>query len=49
MAEGGNNYYLGFKETKIRLLKDLKAVTIKALAFHSSGSETKSGDILFSS
>lgn len=37
VAEGGNNFYLGFKETKIKILKDLKGVTIKSLAFHSSG------------
>lgn len=48
-AEGGNNFYLGFRETKLRVLKDLKGVNIKALAFHSSGTETASGDIVFSS
>jgi len=37
VAEGGNNFYLGFRETKIKYLKDLKGVIIKALAFHSSG------------
>lgn len=49
VCDQANNFYLNYKESKIRPLIKLKGVNIKTLAFHSSGSETKSGDILFSS
>ena len=49
VSEMGNNFYLNYQEKKIKILPKLKGVNIKALAFHSSGTESKSGNILFSS
>ena len=43
ICDMGNNYYLNYKDSKIRPLTKLKGVNVKALAFHSSGSENKSG------
>lgn len=44
-----NNLYLNYKDSKIRPITRLKGIPIKALGFHSSGTESKSGYILFSS
>ena len=49
ISEMGNNFYLNYNESKIKILPRLKGINIKALAFHSSGTENKSGNILFSS
>ena len=45
-GDGGINYYLNYRDSKIKLIKDLKGVSIKAFGFHGAVSETKSGDIL---
>ena len=34
VAEGGQNYYLNYGESKPRLLKELKGISIRAVAFH---------------
>lgn len=46
MGDGGNNYYLNYRDTKIKVLKELKGVNIRAIGFHGALSETKSGDII---
>lgn len=45
-GDGGINYYLNYRDSKVKILKELKGVNIKAAAFHSAISETKSGDLL---
>jgi len=34
VAEGGSNYYLNYRDSKIRVLKSLKGINIKAVGFH---------------
>lgn len=49
VCDQGNNLYINHKDNKIRVITKLKGIPIKTLAFHSSGNESKSGYILFSS
>ena len=37
VCDMGNNFYLNYKDNKIRLINKLKNIPIKSLAFHSSG------------
>ena len=45
-GEGGINYYLNYRDSKVKILKELKGVNIKAIGFHGAISETRSGDVL---
>lgn len=46
MGDSGNSYYLNYRDSKAKILKEMKGGNIKAVAFHGSISETKSGDII---
>lgn len=46
VGDGTNNYYLNYRDGKVKILKELKGVNIKAVGFHGATSETKSGDII---
>ncbi len=46
-AEGGNNFYLNFKDNRLKYLKELKGVHIKDLKFHKARNESNSGSIIF--
>jgi hypothetical protein len=45
-GDGGINYYLNYRDSKVKILKELKGVNLKAVSFHGATSETRSGDIL---
>ena len=46
VGDSGNNYYLNYRDSKPKILKDLKGTNVRAVAFHGSQHETRSGDII---
>mgnify|MGYP007086732390 FL=1 len=36
VGDGGNNYYLNYRDTKPKVLKDLKGANVRVVAFHGS-------------
>lgn len=46
VGDSGNSYYLNYRDSKAKVLKDMKGANVRAVAFHGSQSETKSGDII---
>lgn len=46
VGDGGNNYYLNYRDSKPKVLRDLKGANVRVVAFHGSSNETRSGDII---
>jgi len=46
VGDSGNSYYLNHRDTRPKILKELKGNNVKAVAFHGTTNESRSGDIL---
>jgi hypothetical protein len=36
VGDGGNNYYLNYRDSKPKVLRDLKGANVRVVAFHGS-------------
>ena len=47
VGDSGNSYYLNHRDSKPKVLKELKGANVKAVAFHgSNNNEFKTGDVI---
>ena len=47
IGDTGNSYYLNHRDSRPKVLKELKGASVKAVEFHgSNNSESRSGDVL---